>query len=188
MILSVIGDTDKRPIMYTLLKVCQYLGDVLLVTNDRHYARLIEQPEEDVEVTAGHFQNIFIVVTDKTPDEASQAVGYVAEDYEFIIYDNKVDVAGDVIIYVAGCEMSDAEYSALGYLEEGDYITINFGFGKKNVIPYTGKIFSNCELVEGKHVLIPIDNKISTEVIKIMSPRVNVPEKTLTKAVMTSKK
>ena len=34
MILSVIGDTDKRPIMYTLLKVCQYLGDVLLVTND----------------------------------------------------------------------------------------------------------------------------------------------------------
>ena len=48
MILSVIGDTDKRPIMYTLLKVCQYLGDVLLVTNDRHYARLIEQPEEDV--------------------------------------------------------------------------------------------------------------------------------------------
>lgn len=188
MILSVIGDTDKRPIMYTLLKVCQYLGDVLLVTNDRHYARLIEQPEEDVEVTAGHFQNIFIVVTDKTPDEASQAVGYVAEDYEFIIYDNKVDAAGDVIIYVAGCEMSDAEYSALGYLEEGDYITINFGFGKKNVIPYTGKMFSNCELVEGKHVLIPIDNKISTEVIKIMSPRVNVPEKTLMKAVMTSKK
>lgn len=84
--------------------------------------------------------------------------------------------------------MSDAEYSALGYLEEGDYITINFGFGKKNVIPYTGKMFSNCELVEGKHVLIPIDNKISTEVIKIMSPRVNVPEKTLMKAVMTSKK
>lgn len=131
MILSVIGDTDKRPIMYTLLKVCQYLGDVLLVTNDRHYARLIEEPEEDVEVTAGHFQNIFIVVTDKTPDEASQAVGYRVDDYEFIIYDNKVDVAGDSIIYVAGCEMSDTEYSMLSYLEEGDYITINFGFGKR---------------------------------------------------------
>lgn len=188
MILSVVGDTDKRPIMYTLLKVCQYLGDVLLVTNDRHYARLIEEPEEDVEIIAGHFQDIFIVVTDKTPDETSQAVGYVPEDYEFIIYDNKVDVSGDAIIYVAGCEMSEAEYSALGYLEEEDYITINFGFGKKNVIPYTGKMFMNCELTEGKHVLVPIDNKISTDVVRILSPLVNIPEKTLMKAVMNNKK
>lgn len=46
----------------------------------------------------------------------------------------------------------------------------------------------NCELTEGKHVLVPIDNKISTEVIKIMSPMVNVPEKTLMKAVMSTKK
>ena len=73
MIISVIGETDKRPFMYTLLRICQYMGDVLLVSDDRHYKRLIEEPEEDVEVYAGHFQNTFIVVTDKTPDEAMQA-------------------------------------------------------------------------------------------------------------------
>lgn len=30
MIISVIGETDKRPFMYTLLRICQYMGDVLL--------------------------------------------------------------------------------------------------------------------------------------------------------------
>ena len=48
MIISVIGETDKRPFMYTLLRICQYMGDVLLVSDDRHYKRLIEEPEEDV--------------------------------------------------------------------------------------------------------------------------------------------
>lgn len=184
MVLSIIGETDKRPVIYSLLKVCQYLGDVLLVTNNRHYTRLIEEREEDLEVIAGHFQNIFIVVTDKTPDEASQAIGYTSDDYEFIIYDNKMDTSGDVIIHVAGCEMSEWEYSFLEYLNEEDYHTINLGFGKKNVIPLTGKMFANCELVEGKRTLLPIDTKLTGTIVKLLSPLVNIPEKTLVKAVM----
>lgn len=188
MILSIIGETEKRPIMYTILKVCQYLGDVLLITNDRHYARLIEEVEEDVEVVAGHFQNIFIVVTDLTPDEASQSVGYNVDDYEYIIYDNKVDPESDITLYVEGCEMSAWESEILEYLEEGeDYQTIGFGFGKKNKVPYSTKMFINCELIEGKKMLLPVDPKVSAMVIKLLAPELGVPAKTLEKVVNSKK-
>ena len=187
MILSVIGETDKRPVMYTLLKMCQYLGDVLLITNDRHYARIIEGVEEDVEVIAGHFQNVFIVVTDLTPDEASQAVGYNNDDYEYIIYDNKIDPDGDITIYVAGCEMSVWESEELEYFEEDEYSTIRLGFGKGN-IPLTGKMFQNCEIIEGKKILIPVDPRISATLVKLLSSALGVPPKTLEKVVNSKPK
>lgn len=184
MVISIIGETDKRPIVYTLLKICQFLGDVIFITNDRHYARLIEDKEEGLEVSSGHFQNTFIVVTDKTPDEAHMDVGYNNEDYDYVIYDNKLDSSGDLILYVKGCEMSKWEDFQLGYMDADDYTTISFGFGKKNVIPYTAAMFKNCELVEGKKTLLPIDSKITTVITKIMAPLVEIPEKTLVKAVM----
>lgn len=188
MVLSVIGETDKRPFMYTLLKMCQALGDVLLVTNNRHYARLIEEPEEDIDGLAGYFQNVFIAVTDSTPDEASQEIGYNANDYEYIIYDHKVDATGDCILYIAGEEMSEEENEMLSYLEEDtDYKVISFGFGKKNKIPYTAKMFMNCEIVESKKILLPIDAKITSILAKIMSEYIGMPAKSLEKVVNSKK-
>lgn len=183
MIISVIGETDKRPFMYTLLRICQYMGDVLLVSDDRHYKRLIEEPEDDVEVYAGHFQNTFIVVTDKTPDEASQAVGYEPEDYEFVIYDNQIDATSDLIVYVTGDSMSEWEKEQLDYLEEGDYITIGLGFGKKNMVPFSTNMFKNVELVESRKTLLAIDSKLSAMVAKILAPDIGIPEKTMLKAL-----
>lgn len=183
MIISVIGETDKRPFMYTLLRICQYMGDVILVSDDRHYKRLIEEPEEDVEVYAGHFQNTFIVVTDKTPDEAMQAVGYEPEDYEFVIYDNQIDATSDLIVYVTGDRMSEWEKEQLDYLEEGDYITIGLGFGKKNMVPYSTNMFKNVELVESRKTLLAIDSKLSAMVAKILAPDIGIPEKTMLKAL-----
>lgn len=183
MIISVIGETDKRPFMYTLLRICQYMGDVLLVSDDRHYKRLIEEPEEDVEVYAGHFQNTFIVVTDKTPDEAMQTVGYEPEDYEFVIYDNQIDATSDLIVYVTGDSMSEWEKEQLDYLEEGDYITIGLGFGKKNMVPYSTNMFKNVELVESRKTLLAIDSKLSVMVAKILAPDIGIPEKTMLKAL-----
>lgn len=187
MVLSIIGETEKRPFIYTLLKMCQTFGDVLLVTSDRRYARLIEEPEDDIDGMAGYFQNVFIVVTDSTPDEASMEIGYNLDDYECVIYDHKVDATGDCIIYIAGAEMSESENEMLSYLEEGtDYTTIGFGFGK-NKIPYTTKMFMNCELVEAKKVLLPIDPHITTAVAKCLSKDLNMPVRALEKIVNTKK-
>lgn len=183
MVISVIGETDKRPFMYTLLMICQYMGDVLLVSDDRHYKRLIEEPEEDVEIYAGHFQNTFIVVTDKTPDEASQSVGYESDDYEFVIYDNLIDVTSDLIIYVTGDSMSEWEKEQLDYLEEGDYVTIGLGFGKKNMVAYSTAMFKNVELVESRKTYLPIDSKLSAMVAKVLAPHIGIPEKTMLKAL-----
>lgn len=188
MIISVIGETDKRPVIYTLLRVCQFMGDVLIVTNDRHYKRLIEHPEMDVEVYAGHFQNTFIVVSDATPDEVSQAVGYNATDYDYIIYDGQLDAASDVVVFVAGSDISDAENDMLDYLDEGDYVTIGLGFGKKNAVPYSNNMFKNVELIEAKRTLLQVDSKLSAMVAKILSGPMGIPEKTMLKALGGGKK
>lgn len=183
MIVSVIGETEKRPILYTLLKVFQHLGDVLIISNDRHLGRLIETEDSDTgEVRAGHFQNTFIVITDKTPDEAKAEVGYEEDDYEFIIYDNKLEVESSLILHVTGSAVSSAEEDTFSYLDKNDYVTIALGFGKGN-IPYTANMFKNCELVEGKKTLLQIDPNVTSRLVKLLSPLLNTDVKTLTKVV-----
>lgn len=184
MVISVIGETDVRPFIYTLMKICQGLGDVLVVTNDRRYMRFIEyEGERSDEFVSGHFQNTTIIITDGTPDEAQVAVGYDSDDYEFIIYVNKLDADSDLMLYVQGMEMSEWEEEVLEYLEEGtDYQIIHFGFGK-NKIPMTSKMFMNCEVMESKKVLIQIDPNVTKVLCGIMSKELNIPANTLAKAV-----
>lgn len=184
MIVSIIGDTDKRPVIYTLLKIFQTLGDVVLITNERHYGRLIEK-EEEIEgiVKAGYFQNTFIAVTDKTPDEARVAIQCNKDDYDYIIYDNKIEPECDKIIYIAGCEMSESEKDMLGDFEEDEYVTIGLGFGKKNMVKYSVNMFTNCELIEGKHTLLNVDNNLTNVVLKVVAPYLGFPAKTVEKAI-----
>ena len=40
--ISIFGRTDKRACIYTLLKTLQPMGDVAVVTNNRHFMRLTE--------------------------------------------------------------------------------------------------------------------------------------------------
>lgn len=183
MTVSVIGETEKRPVLYTLLKIFQHLGDVLIVTNNRHLGRLIEEDDNDFGVVrAGHFQNTFIVITDKTPDEAMLEVGYESSDYEFIIYDDKLEVSSDLILHVTGCSVSSTEEDVFSYMDSSDYVELPLGFGKGN-IPYTTSMFKNCELVEGKHTLLPIDANITSRLVKLLSPILNIDIKTLKKVV-----
>lgn len=183
MVISVIGECDKRPFIYTLLHVCQYLGDVLFVTNDEAYAEFIEDNETIKDCISGHFQDIFMVVTDMTPDECHQVVGYDNEDYEFIIYDNKMDTSGEVIIYISNGEMTDLEREEFTYLSEDDYTTINYGGGKKKVIKKSKKIDSTCELIEERKALQLVDSQITNRILGILSAELEIPAKTLRKAV-----
>ena len=40
MVINIIGDCDKRPVLYTVMKICQTLGDVLLVSSSSRLMRL----------------------------------------------------------------------------------------------------------------------------------------------------
>lgn len=175
MILSVYGHTDKRPIMFTILKVIQSLGDCLLVTQDRHYLRLLEEGE-----TVGHFQNIMIVVTDSSPDEVFEEIGHNATDFEHVIYDGFIAGDSEHVIYVQGAMQSEEEEATLEYLE--GYETIQWGFGRHKV-PYSVAAFKNVELAESKGYLPEIDPRITAAVSKALSKAVGMSASNIGKVV-----
>lgn len=186
MVISVIGDTDKRPIMYTLLNLCQKLGDVLLVTKESRYSRFVEDDDTGDDLVSGFFQNVYIIISSLSADEVQSEAGYNRDDYEYIIYDNILDSDSDLILYVQGCEKTLREESVLEYLDDSEYTTWYFGFGKKNKIQVTSKMYLNCEVCEAKKVLLPIDNKLNSMVCKLIAQHSNIPEKNLLK-LMNSK-
>lgn len=181
MIISLIGLTDRRPVIYTLLKLLQPSGDILLITNERHYARLIED-EESIGITAGHFKNTLIVVSDATPDEASSEIGYSLEDFEYIIYDNKYYDKADLTIFVKGANVSQEELDIVEYLDKNEYSTLELGFGKK-CVPYSVKMFQNVEKIEAYQHLLLVDSKLANAVIKLLAPAMHVSEKELIRVV-----
>lgn len=184
MIISVIGETDKRPLMYTLIRFCQFLGDTLVVTPNDTYMKLIEDVEAETdEYTMGYFQNTVIVVTELTPDDVGRQVGYnKVEDFDFVIYENELDTSGDLIIYVTEGEMTEWEHSMLEYLDKDDYETLRFNNGKYR-IKITDKVLRNCETVEERRSLIDIHPELTKRVIRVLGKELDIPAKTLRKAV-----
>ena len=102
--ISVFGRTDKRACIYTLMKILQPLGDVAVITSNRHFMRLTEDG-----APFGFYQNISIFVTDATADEMWQTIDHKPGDFDHIIMDNLYNESTDLIIYVqgAGVEASD---------------------------------------------------------------------------------
>lgn len=96
--ITVLGQTDKRPVIYTLMKVLQHMGDVCVITNNRMYMRLME----DGPGAQGMYRNITICITDATADEMWDDVGLAPEDFEYIILDNLYNEDSQLILYVQG--------------------------------------------------------------------------------------
>lgn len=172
---SVYGETDKRAVIYTLMNIFQTLGDTWLVSDDRHFKRLIEDRANE-----GSYQNILISVADTTEDEVYADLGHIPEDFDFIIFDNLQPIDVDLIFYVKGERTTEEEQFVLDTLD--NYVTIELGFGKKG-IPYSTKMFKNIEHVECSCDLVEIDPKVSKVIIKAISPLLNIPEATLGKVV-----
>lgn len=175
MTIAVYGQTDKRPVIYTIMKLLQSMGDTLLVTNDRHYRRLIPD-EADV----GHYQNILIAVTDAMPDEIGSELGYDFDDFEHFIFDGTIPDNADLVLFVEGCVISEVEQETLDYLDS--YASIGLGYGK-NSVPYTVEMFKRVELIEGKKYLMEIDKKITKKLATILSKPLNMPAQNICKVV-----
>lgn len=175
MIVAVYGETDKRPVIYTLMKLFQKLGDTCLVSNDRHYKRLLPDNE-----SMGNYQNVFIAVTEATPDEVFSEMGYDEDDFENLIFDNTFPENTDLIIFVEGCEVTELERETLEYV--GEYSTIGLGFGK-NVVPYTADMFKRIEIIEGKKFLTEVDKRVTHKVAELVSKPLNMPVSSICKVV-----
>lgn len=180
MVITLLGQTDKRPVLYTLMKLCQKLGDTCIVTSDVRLSRLIEDGGK-----YGHFQNVYIAVTDASQDEVFADIGYTRHDFEYFIFDARDQIPdfSDLVIYVGGAgEKTEDEETLLSMV--GEYKTINLGFGEK-CIPYTVDMFKAVETIEGLKHLLPINPQITNRIATFLTEPLNIPVKDIVKVVQS---
>ncbi len=169
MTINIIGDCDKRPVLFTVMKICQTLGDVLLVTTSSRLIRL-----SDTGNTYGHCQNTMIAVTTEGIDDFWSEFIYTPADFNFTIVDNIITADSDCTIYVKGLAQTEDEIANLEYIEK--YETIELYKGGL----LDAKTLFRCEEFEAMASFCPIGNKISAKVSSILSPYLGVDVKKLT--------
>lgn len=168
MVINIIGDCDKRPVLYTVMKISQTLGDVLLITSSSRLVRL-----SDTGVSCGHYQNTMVAVTQDGIDDFWEEFIYDVSDFETIIIDNMVSADADLVIYVKGMTESENEKSNLEYIDSYESIDL-----------YKGKLIDaatlmRCEEFEALRDLCPINNKIAEKVAAIMAKAMHTDAKKL---------
>lgn len=162
MIINLIGDCDKRPVLYTVMKMLQYLGDVLLVTDNPRLLKL-----SDTRESGGHYQNTMICVTDGGMDDFLSEFGYVQEDFAHVIVDNIIHAEADLYVFVEGYETSEYMSDVLEYVE--NYKVIN---------PFKDKLLSQdtiyrLERFESLRDMCPINKMLAQAVAKVMAKPMN---------------
>ncbi len=168
------GDTDRRPVTYTLLKLLSNMADVALITNDRHYKRLIDGQE------IGELESMLVSVGDYSVEEVFEAMEVSKEDFEYIVYDGILPESCDTFIHVAGCKMSEEEESNIEFYD--DVITIPIGFGQK-CIQYSVRMFQNLEEIEGYKTLKEVDPNLTKYIANEMASKLGIPAQTIRKVV-----
>lgn len=175
MIISVFGQTDKRAVIYTLMKMLQKLGDTCVISDNRHLLRLTEDGTR-----YGYFQNIAIFVTDTSADEVFSEIQHTPDDYDFIIMDNKYTEDADICFYVEGMGPEENDEDLLEILNHPNIIKIG---PAKGAIPYTLKMFTTIEHIEYYRKLQLIEPKLTTLLINKMAPVLKLTPKVLAKVV-----
>ncbi|QGQ98796.1 hypothetical protein EHS13_29930 [Paenibacillus psychroresistens] len=179
MLIGVYGFTDKRPVIYALLKLLQATGDVALFSNNRHYKRLLENGESQ-----GHMANILISVSDASPDEIFEQVGYTVDDFEHIIFDMQDTIPDNLslVFYVKSFSPNEDEQSFLEIL--GAYTTIKMTYdGKRekeaiNVLPIS-QLWRSIEEIETYHILSPMPSvNLNKGLAAMLAPKLNIKLKT----------
>lgn len=173
--IGIYGYTDKRPVIYPILKLLQATGDVALFTNNRHYKRLL-QPGE----TQGHLANVMIAVSDASPDEIFEEVGYTEDDFEHIVFDIQDTVPDDLslILHVKSYAPGEDEQSLLDML--GAFTTVKMTYDRKrekgaiNVLP-TSLLWKHAEEIESYRMLPPSPSKeLNKGLAGLFAPHLNL--------------
>lgn len=175
MIVNIVGGCDKRPVLYTVMKICQTLGDTLLVTTDNRMLRLSDTGENQ-----GHYENVMIAIATDGIDDFFEEFMYAPHDFANVIVDGMVHADADKTIYVKGLLPSEDEEIMLEYLE--DYATIDFYNGKAA----TGNAFLNCEKFEAYRNFAPINAAVAAQVADALAKVANTSAVNLSKIAMAT--
>lgn len=178
--IGVLGFTDKRPILYALLKILQATGDVVMISDDRHFKRLLKD-----NAPLGHLLNILICVTDATPDEVWAEIGHEQDDFDHVVYDVRTTLPDDVDLYihVNGSSLDEGEEDILECIEAYRKVKLVYD-GKVSAdkstlnIPVYSSIIANVELIENKKVLTPFkDKKLNKVMASLVAKPLGMTEK-----------
>lgn len=166
--INLIGECDKRPVLYSLMKICQGIGDVLLITSSSRINRL-----SDTHDTYGHYQNTMIAITQEGLDDFLDNFVYDLADFNFVIIDNIIDAEADLTIYVQGYVQSEMEKDNLEYIE--NYHTIHL---------YTDKLLESStpyklEEFEAMRDMCVVAPKVATKVAAIIAKETGLSQKNL---------
>ncbi len=199
MIITLIGQTDKRPVLYTFLRMCEHLGDCAVVTNDRRLMRLMQEGPGP----AGSYRNIDIFVTDAMADEVWTAIDHAPYDYDYTFLDNLYVEETDLVIYVKGMGVDEVDQASLDAFEAGEYITVKMGKpdkppkkpkqvghgrtaaqSKENQpkvynIPYEARLMEKLEFCEFYRELVAVSNPAVKVCAEILAPLVKTTAKNL---------
>lgn len=175
MIVNIVGGCDKRPVLYTVMKICQTLGDTLLVSTDNRMLRLSDTGENQ-----GHYENVMIAIATDGIDDFFEDFMYAPHDFANVIIDGMVHADADKTIYVKGLLPSEDEEIMLEYLEE--YATIDFYNGKAA----TSAAFLNCEKFEAYRNFAPINAAVAAQVADALAKVANTSAVNLSKMAMAA--
>lgn len=191
-----IGQTDNRAILYTMLKICENLGDCLYVTNNRKAQRLMEDGPD----VSGTYRNIAIHVLDTTADDVWSDIDLAPDDFEFVFFDNLYNEDTDFVIYIKGAGDDDVDLPTVQSLEPEEYATIKMGKpdkvkkAKKGApehmlfnVPYSAGMMEAIEYCEFFKQLKPCSPAALKACTAILSAKKGIPQKTLEKVATTKK-
>lgn len=116
MVVNLLGECDKRPVLYTLIKMFQNMGDLLVVSDDKKIMRLADD--------TGHYQNVMIAYTEDGIDDFFLDFPYNMSDFEWVIICNTVTADADLYLYVKALLPSEDEKDSLEYLEKYETIEL----------------------------------------------------------------
>lgn len=168
MIINIIGECDKRPVTYCILKILQSMGDVLYITSNSRLRRLSDTGE-----SGGHYQNTMIGITLEGVDDFFQQFNYSRNDFYYIVVDNVVEVEADLIIHIESHNTSDNEAYMLSLLDS--YKTIRL-YRDKLIEPAT---MYKLDQFESLRDMTPMTPKVVKAVSKILSESLGMPAERL---------
>ena len=167
MIIGIVGEADTRPLLYTLMKLCQGLGDVLVVSNSSRIQIL-----SDTKETGGNYQNCMIAYTEDGLDIFLRDFGYTLKDFTFTLLDNIIAGETDIVFHVNGLAVNEDELDLINYLEN----VVEFD---QYTPKYTRNVFYNLEKFESFGMMNQINPAISEFVAKTLSPHLKLNENNL---------
>lgn len=177
MFIAVLGHTDKRPVVYSLIKLLQSTGDVAVITNDRHFQRLLENNS-----TIGHFNNVLITVTDLSPDEIFMEINHAPSDFDHVIFDtqNMLPEDVDLVLYIKGFELEEGDQDLLDCIDNCIIVNMCYSRSEKGAINVSPSydMFKAVEIFESKKLLVPIPPKqLKTGLANLLAPKLKMNEK-----------